>query len=70
MPNIDSLMLLVGMDKLRLQDGVIVKERPEIMLDASAIAKGYAVDVVAEFFESKGVENYLVEIGGEMRSRG
>lgn len=67
---IDSLMLLVGMDKLRLQDGVIVKERPEIMLDASAIAKGYAVDVVAEFFESKGVENYLVEIGGEMRSRG
>lgn len=67
---IDSLMQFVGMDKVKLQDGKIVKERPGIMLDASAIAKGYAVDIVAEFFESKGVEHYLVEIGGEMRSKG
>ena len=40
------------------------------MLDASAIAKGYACDVVADYLESQGIENYLVEIGGEIRLRG
>lgn len=43
---------------------------PEVYLDLSAIAKGYAVDMVAELIESHSIENYLVEIGGEMRARG
>ncbi|NPA37998.1 MAG: FAD:protein FMN transferase [Chlorobi bacterium] len=67
---IDSLICFVGMDKVRLTEGKIEKKYPEIMLDASAIAKGYGVDVVAEYLESKGIENYLVEIGGEIRVNG
>jgi len=67
---IDSLMMDVGMDMVELKDGKVMKARPGIMLDASAIAKGYAVDVVADFLESKGIENYMVEIGGEMRVKG
>ncbi|MCU4162598.1 FAD:protein FMN transferase [Carboxylicivirga caseinilyticus] len=67
---IDSLMEDVGMDMVELKEGIIVKQRPGIMLDASAIAKGYAVDVVADYLESKGVNNYMVEIGGEMRVKG
>jgi thiamine biosynthesis lipoprotein len=67
---VDSLLQYVGMDKVHLVDGRIEKKYPEIMLDASAIAKGYGVDVVADYLESKGVENYLVEIGGELRVKG
>ncbi|MCA9016331.1 MAG: FAD:protein FMN transferase [Planctomycetaceae bacterium] len=43
---------------------------PDVYLDLSAIAKGYAVDAVGEYLESQTIENYLVEIGGEMRARG
>lgn len=67
---IDSLMSVVGMDMVNLVDGKIVKEQAGIMLDGSAIAKGYAVDVVAELLEEKGIENYMVEIGGELRVKG
>jgi len=67
---VDSLLQYVGMDKVNIVDGKVVKEYPEIMLDASAIAKGYGVDVAAEFLEKKGVKNYLVEIGGEIRVKG
>jgi len=67
---IDSLMRVVGMDLVSLVDDKVVKEQAGIMLDGSAIAKGYAVDVVADLLEEKGVENYMVEIGGELRVKG
>ena len=67
---VDSLLQYVGMDKINIIDGKVVKKYPEIMLDASAIAKGYGVDVAAEFMEKKDIKNYLVEIGGEMRVKG
>lgn len=67
---IDSLMEYVGYDKVEFKDGVIVKQDPHIMLDASAIAKGLSVDVVANFLASKGSTNYMVEIGGEVVARG
>lgn len=67
---IDSLMQFVGYENIKLVNGEIIKNNKEIMLDASAIAKGYGVDVVAELFEKKGVENYMVEIGGEVRAKG
>ncbi|WP_262327468.1 FAD:protein FMN transferase [Carboxylicivirga litoralis] len=67
---IDSIRQYVGMDMVRLVDNKIVKDKPQIMLDGSAIAKGFAVDVVAEVLESFGVDNYMVEIGGEMRVKG
>jgi len=67
---VDSLMNYVGFDKVVLKNGVVVKSNPNIYLDFNAIAKGYGVDVVGSFLESKKISNYLVEIGGEIRVRG
>jgi thiamine biosynthesis lipoprotein len=73
--NIDSIevrkmMQLVGFDKTQLLNGKIVKEDAAIVFDFNSIAKGFGVDVVGRFFESKNIDNYLVEIGGEIRARG
>ena len=68
--DIDSLLLLVGMDKISLADGRIVKTDPRLTLNFSAIAKGYACDVVAAFLSERGIEDFLVEIGGEVVVRG
>lgn len=66
---IDSLMLSVGLDKVKRINNVL--EKPEAaFIDFNAIAKGYGVDVVGEFLESQEINNYLVEIGGEVRVRG
>lgn len=67
---IDSLMQFVGFDKVKLQDGKIIKTDDRLMLDCSAIAKGYGVDVVARLLKSKGIDNYMVEIGGEIVASG
>ncbi|WP_461641753.1 FAD:protein FMN transferase [Labilibaculum euxinus] len=67
---VDSLLEIVGYEKVRLLNGKIVKDDPRIMFDASAIAKGYGVDVVADLLELNGVSNYMVEIGGEIRAKG
>lgn len=67
---IDTLMQWVGMDKIALIDGRLKKSVEGIEMDASAIAKGMGVDLVAELLENKSVENYMVEIGGEVRVKG
>lgn len=67
---VDSLLQIVGFQKVKLLNHKIIKEDPRIMFDPSAIAKGYGVDVVSEFLESKGILNYMVEIGGEIRVKG
>jgi thiamine biosynthesis lipoprotein len=67
---IDSLLQYVGMERVSLRGSRLVKEKEGIMLDMNAIAQGYAVDVVAGFFDSKGLRDYLVEIGGEVRTQG
>jgi thiamine biosynthesis lipoprotein len=67
---IDSLMQTVGLDKVIRNGDAIKKEHPETQLDFNAIAKGYAVDVIAEFLETQNIENYLVYIGGEVRTKG
>lgn len=67
---VDSILSRTGFDKVKLIDGKITKVFPDIYFDFNAIAKGYAVDVAGRFLEKKGIENYLVEIGGEIRSRG
>lgn len=67
---IDSLRQFVGMDKIELKNDVIVKSDPRVMLDFSAIAKGYAVDVVGNLLHRLGCRNYMVEIGGEVVAKG
>jgi thiamine biosynthesis lipoprotein len=67
---VDSLLQYVGMDKIRIEGDKVVKDLPGVMLDMNAIAKGYAVDVVANFLKQKGCRNYLVNIGGECAAQG
>ncbi|MDR2129991.1 MAG: FAD:protein FMN transferase [Odoribacteraceae bacterium] len=67
---VDSLLAFVGMWRVELRDGRVVKEKPGVRLDAGAIAKGLGVDEVAHFLEGRGVRNYMVEIGGEVRVKG
>ena len=67
---VDSLKALVGYHKVSLTNGRVSKTDPRIMLDCSSIAKGYGCDVVAKFLSAKGIDNYMVEIGGEIVTRG
>jgi thiamine biosynthesis lipoprotein len=67
---ISLLLNFVGFDKVQLIENMVFKKYPEIYLDFNAIAKGYGVDVVSRFLESKEVKNYMIEIGGELRCRG
>ena len=60
----------VGIDKFTLQDGIVTKQHESVYIDLSTIAKGYGVDVVADILETNDIDNYLVEIGGEMRVAG
>ena len=69
-PNVDSIMAFVGYNKIRLIDHHLVKTDERITLDASAIAKGYACDVVANLLRENGCENLLVDIGGEVVLQG
>ena len=63
---VDSLLQLVGYEKVSMVDGKVKKQDPRIMLDCSAIAKGYGTDRVARLLQNRGVQNYMVEIGGEV----
>lgn len=67
---VDSLRQLVGYEKVQLVNGRVVKRDPRIMLDCSAIAKGYGADVVARYLRDKGIRNFMVEIGGEVVTSG
>ena len=67
---VDSLRRLIGYEKVSLKDDRIVKQSPDIMLDCSAIAKGFGSDVVARFLQQRGVKNFMVEIGGEIVTSG
>lgn len=66
----DSLLMLIGMDKVKIENGKVIKAFPGIILDFNAIAQGYSVDIISAFFDSKRIESYLVEIGGEVRVKG
>ena len=68
---IDSLKQFIGYKKVRInKDKYVVKQDERIMLDCSAIAKGYGSDVVARLFNAKGIKNYMIEIGGEIVASG
>ncbi|MDO4780369.1 MAG: FAD:protein FMN transferase, partial [Bacteroides sp.] len=67
---IDVLLENVGYKKVRLVGNKIEKDNENIMLDCSSIAKGYAVDVVADYLASKGIKNFMVDIGGEVLVKG
>ncbi|MBR7049775.1 MAG: FAD:protein FMN transferase [Prevotella sp.] len=63
---VDSLMQCIGYQTVSLNNKKVRKVHPNTMLDAAAIAKGYACDVIAQLFRDKGIKNFMVEIGGEV----
>lgn len=67
---IDSLRQIVGYKKVSLKNGKIVKKDPRIMLDCSAIAKGYGSDMVAKLMRENDINNFMIEIGGEIVTSG
>ena len=67
---IDSLRLLVDYRKVRIEDGKVIKENPAMQLDFNAIAQGYTSDLIGAYLESKGIKDYIVDVGGEIMARG
>jgi len=67
--DISAALALLGIDALEVRDDLLIKSKP-VMIDFSAIAKGYGVDELARLVEEAGAANYLVEIGGELRAKG
>lgn len=69
-PNVDSLLEFVGYRKIAIEDMRLRKDDPRTELDLNSIAKGYTVDLVAAELEAMGIEDYMVNIGGEVRTKG
>ena len=67
---VDSILQYVGMDKIILKDNMIVKSNPDIKIIGNAIAQGLSADYVSEYFLELGLDNFLVEIGGEIYCHG
>ena len=69
--SIESLKYLVGFDKVFLNNNnEVVKENKDIFIDFNSIAKGYSVDLIGEFLFEKQINNYLIEVGGEILAKG
>lgn len=67
---VQAIVDIVGMDKISLENGVLIKKHELVKLDFSALAKGYAADLIAEHMEKMGYENYLIDIGGDGLAKG
>ena len=67
---IDSMKPFVGYNKIRIENGEIIKDDPRVQINTSGISKGYSCDVVAYMLQELGIKNYMVEIGGEITMKG
>ena len=68
--DIKTMLACVGAEKLHISGNRLLKDKPCVTIDVNGIAQGYSVDVVAAFLERRGIGNYLVEVGGEIRVKG
>lgn len=66
---IDSILKLVGINKIKLYNNKLIKLYPNMQMDFNSIAPGYTADLIGKFLESKKIFNYLVDIGGEIKTR-
>jgi len=67
---IDSILQFVGYKKVKIVNNKLVKQDPRIQIDMNSIAQGYTCDLIGDFFERKGIRNYLIEVGGEILVNG
>ena len=63
---IKNYLKFIGLNQLKIENKKLIKTHPETLLDFNAIAQGYSVDVVVNFLRNKGIQNAMVEIGGEV----
>ena len=63
---VDEILEFVGFNKVRLENGRIIKDDPRLKLDFDALAQGYSVDVLAMYLEGIGIKHYLIDVGGEI----
>ena len=68
--SVQALLKCVGAGKIKLRKDHLKKRVPCVRIDVNGIAQGYSVDVLADFLDKKGISNYLVELGGEIRVKG
>ncbi len=66
----DSILTFVGMDKIQLQENKLIKKDPRIALNFNAIAQGYTVDLIRNHLQNKGLQSFMVEVGGELYCEG
>lgn len=69
-PDVDSLLKLVGYDKIAVENGRLRKADPRMQIDLNSIAQGATSDYIAAYFEKLGIEEYMIEVGGEIFCRG
>lgn len=67
---IRSILPCVSSGKIHLSNDSLVKTDPCVKIDVNGIAQGYSVDVIADYFETNGIDNYIIELGGELRVKG
>lgn len=67
---IDSLLKYVGYKNLRIEKQKLIKKYSQTKIDFNAIAQGYTTDEVSKYFLSKGIQNFIVDVGGEVRANG
>jgi len=67
---VDSIKQLVGYHKVKIVNNKVVKENPNMTLDFNAVAQGYTADLIGKLLETKGINNYLVDVGGEIMTKG
>jgi thiamine biosynthesis lipoprotein len=67
---IDSILQFTGYKKVALQNGKVIRSDVRTTFDFNAVAQGYSVDQLGMYLENMGIDNYLVDIGGEVRGRG
>lgn len=67
--NINNILKFVGIYKVKLYNNKLIKLYPNIQMDFNSIAPGYTVDLIGKFLESKHINNYLIDIGGEIKTK-
>ena len=67
---IANVLSCIGSKKIHLKNNFLSKDKPCTKIDINGIAQGYSVDVVAGYFDKMGVDDYIIEIGGEIKVRG
>ncbi len=68
--NLDSILQYVGHDKIAIKDGKLIRKNKGVTLNLNSVAQGYSVDLVAEYMKKRGVNNFLIELGGEIYCSG